>query len=95
MSARTWRIFVAPACVSVCIGLAAQQQPSTPNETPKFVQEPCDPPVPHVSFSEKSDPNLSKRVRQLFDDDQARESSARNGKDWRRLRPKIVRASEK
>lgn len=49
---------------------------------PKFEQQACDPPVPNVIFGEKSDPNVSKRVTQLFDEDQARESSAKRGKAW-------------
>jgi hypothetical protein len=82
MSTRPWRWFLIPAYVLFCIGLAAQQQPSTPTDIPKFVQEPCQPPVPSAVFGEKSDPNISIRVKQLFDEDQARESSAKNGKDW-------------
>jgi hypothetical protein len=82
MSARPWRWLLVPVWISVCISLAAQQQSGAPNEMPKFEQEACDPAAPNVIFGEKSDPNVSKRVKQLFDEDQKRESSAKHGKEW-------------
>ena len=81
MSAKSW-LFLLPVCVALSIGLAAQQQSSAPQGMPKFEQEPCDPPVPNAAFGDQNDPKISKRVSELFEEDQARESLARNGKAW-------------
>ncbi len=83
MSAKSW-LFLIPMCVLLSVSLAAQQQQqsSAPQSMPRFEQEPCDPPVPKAVFGDQTDPKISRRVSELFEEDQARESLARNGKPW-------------
>ena len=81
MSTRRWRCLVLTAYLFTTLALAAQQG-DAPNRAPKLVQQPCDPPVTTVTFGETSDPKVADRIKVLFDEDQARESSAKKGKDW-------------
>jgi hypothetical protein len=74
------------AVVALCSTLSAQSAPQTAADHPRFVDEPCDPPLTPVNFGappdRADDPAVSRRIKELFDLDQARESTARQGKSW-------------
>src|SRR2546423_1766443 len=79
-AAWTFRMKVLPIVLAIFAASFAQQTPPSP-PPPQFEREACDPPIGAVVLPSANamaatspDEKTSQRIKQLFDDDQARES---------------------